>query len=353
MSFIKSEYSNDFDRAVKKEVKEEEQEVKTEVKQEFDNSDLDLDLTNGSRKVWLVKLPRYLVSQWSNTAALSGKQLATVKIKKQLRSNEKLKVKLVLNNNTIDTSSIPSEYDLHLLNTQVKNSYVFSEQNLDPNSRQEITTHIADIPNQPTLVPFDNEADLLDKKYVPFVKTIPKKTSIVGKIVHDCQLIPSSSDSKFSQILSNRNNIMKEAERPKVTLLNEIPGIIQNNAGPSIRGNNTSSFLKTTTNIKKDGRAIRMPQKDLLNLLFRLFEEFEYWTIKGLKERTKQPETYLKECLESIANLIKKGPYSSKYSLKLEYKKIKDAEKKLRLGYEEEVVEEKEEEDDDDMEDVV
>ena len=75
-----------------------------------------------------------------------------------------------------------------------------------------------------------------------------------------------------------------------------------------------------------------MPQKELLDLLFRLFEEYEYWSMKGLKERTRQPELYLKESVESIANLIKKGPYTSKYNLKPEYKKLRDKERQMRLG---------------------
>lgn len=92
-------------------------------------------------------------------------------------------------------------------------------------------------------------------------------------------------------------------------------------------------FLKSTQpKNKADGRAIRMPKQDLLDLLFRLFEEYEYWSIKGLKERTKQPESYLKESLDSIAILIKKGPYTSKWVLKPEYRKLRDAERAARLG---------------------
>ena len=101
-----------------------------------------------------------------------------------------------------------------------------------------------------------------------------------------------------------------------------------------------------------------MPKKDLLDLLFRLFEEYEYWSMKGLNERTKQPESYLKESLESIANLIKKGPYTSKYSLKPEYKKLRDAERAARLGLddnkeEEENNQNEEEIEEVDMEDVI
>ncbi|CQB89414.1 Transcription initiation factor IIF%2C small subunit (RAP30) [Chlamydia trachomatis] len=99
-----------------------------------------------------------------------------------------------------------------------------------------------------------------------------------------------------------------------------------------------------------------MPKKDLLDLLFRLFEEYEYWSMKGLKERTRQPESYLKESLESIATLIKRGPYTSKYTLKAEYRRLRDAERAVRLGLDEDDQNKENNEDEDEdeeMEDVV
>lgn len=335
---------------------------------------LDMNLTNGSQKIWLVKLPRYLAEKWSNTQELSGKNLGTIKIKQGggQPNKKKLQVKLVLNDEQKDVT-IPQEYDLSVLNTLVKNSYVFSEENLKK-FKQELT-EVTDMPDQPTLPSLDKQQKTkpykffrvqknrvgLDgkpvKKFVPFVKTIPKKTNLVGKIVHDCQIIPSKTDGKYNEIMmKKRQNIEQAKPRPKVTLLEEIPGVIQSNAGPSIKGNNTSVFLKSTHNKNKnDGRAIRMPKKDLLDLLFRLFEEYEYWSMKGLKERTRQPESYLKESLESIANLIKKGPYTSKYNLKPEYRRLRDAERAARLGIEldDNKDDDKDEDDDIEMEDVV
>lgn len=330
---------------------------------------LDMNLSTGQQKIWLVKLPRYLAEKWSNTNELSGKQLATVKIKKNTGGG-KLKVKLVLDEKTQDNiADIPHEYDISMLNTQVRNSYVFSEENLHK-FKQELT-EVAQMPDQPELPNLDKKQMQIpvkkpffrvqkngddNKKYIPYVKTIPKKTALLGKICHDCQIIPAKSDSKYGQILSNRQNISQGPARPKVTFLTEIPGVLQANAGPSLRGNNTSVFLKSNTNKKNiDGRAIRMPKKDLLDLLFRLFEEYEYWSMKGLKERTRQPESYLKESLESIANLIKKGPYTSKYNLKAEYRRLRDAERAVRLGLDgnEEKEADNDDDDDDEMEDVV
>lgn len=339
-----------------------------------ENESLDMNLTRGNQKVWLVKLPRYLAERWTNPANLNGQQLGQVKIRqnnKPVNGKKKLEVKLVLNDSP-ETEDIPHEYDLSILNTQVHNSYVFSEENLK-RFKQEVT-EIGDMPDQPELPELDkNESPRRpnkffrvqkngpdgEKKYIPFVKTIPKKTNLVGKIVHDCQIVPLKNDSRYAQMLLKRQNMPLTQERPKVTFLNEIPGVVQSQAGPSLTGKSTSLFLKSTTGPKSktEGRAIRMPKKDLLDLLFRLFEEYEYWSMKGLKERTRQPETYLKESLESIANLNKKGPYTSKYNLKPEYKRLRDAERAARLGA---VVgddgndeDNKDEDDDIEMEDVI
>lgn len=346
-----------------------------------ENESLDMNLSNGLQKIWQVKLPRYLMEKWLDIDRVGGSRLGTVKIRKHPVTG-KLQVKLVLNEQSPSfTTDIPKEYDMSILNTQVRNSYVFSEENL-AKFKQELT-EVAAMPDQPQLpgLPSDVKrrgpgapdpqkqvqryyrvqknsdgliADPSARKYIPYIKTIPKKTNLVGKVVHDCQIIPSKGDSKYALVMTKRLRMSADPVRPKVTLLTEIPGVIQLNAGPSIKGNNTLVFLKLS-NVKPrllDGRAIRMPQKDLFDLLFRLFEEYEYWLMKGLKERTRQPELYLKELLEQIANLIKKGPYTSKYNLKPEYRRLRDAERAARLGLEQEEAV-NEEEEDEEMEDVV
>jgi transcription initiation factor TFIIF subunit beta len=114
--------------------------------------------------------------------------------------------------------------------------------------------------------------------------------------------------------------------------LNENSGVTFSNTGLTLKTDN-SSFLKTAAvKNKSEGRAIRMPQKDLFDLLFKLFDEYDYWSLKGIKERTKQPEVYLKETLDQIAVLIKKGPYALRYALKREYKELKDQERAAKLG---------------------
>lgn len=59
----------------------------------------------------------------------------------------------------------------------------------------------------------------------------------------------------------------------------------------------------------------RMPRNQLLDLLFSLFREQPRWSIKPLRERTQQPEAYLKEVLIAIATLNRSGEYNGLWEL--------------------------------------
>jgi hypothetical protein len=51
----------------------------------------------------------------------------------------------------------------------------------------------------------------------------------------------------------------------------------------------------------------RIPQNQLLDQLFSLFCETSHWSIRLLREKTQQPEAYLKEVLAEIAFLHNSG----------------------------------------------
>jgi transcription initiation factor TFIIF subunit beta len=74
---------------------------------------------------------------------------------------------------------------------------------------------------------------------------------------------------------------------------------------------------------KDDEKRIRLPKKQVLDLLFRLFEKTEYASMKSLVEQTDQSASYLKEVLPEIAELIKRGPYNSMWTLQPQYKDLR------------------------------
>lgn len=66
-----------------------------------------------------------------------------------------------------------------------------------------------------------------------------------------------------------------------------------------------------------------MPRNELMDLLFESFEEYPYWSIKGLRARVEQPEVYLREVLSSVADLHKRGPYTGNWSLRPQYAELR------------------------------
>lgn len=286
----------------------------------------DLDLSGIGSKVWLVRLPKFLMERWKKVDSLSGQELGKVRIRNP-QGDEPWKVKLMLNE-TRENADIPHEYDVNLVKQVVDNTFVFTEQDIQDHKRRANGTQQNNKPasagpsrNNNNNTNSNNNSNNGNHRYTPYVKTVSKKTALVGTACHECIVTPSLRDKNYSRVVRQRKVMESISSRPKVTLLNEVPGV----AAGSLKGPSTMFIRAQKTMAQKgEGKATRIPKNELLDLLFRLFEEYDYWSMKGLRERTKQPEVYLKEVLESMATLIKKGPYSMKYCLKPEFKRIRE-----------------------------
>jgi transcription initiation factor TFIIF subunit beta len=64
----------------------------------------------------------------------------------------------------------------------------------------------------------------------------------------------------------------------------------------------------------------RIPRNQLLDHLFALFQEQPRWSIRPLREKTQQPEAYLKETLAQIAFLHKFGEFNGLWELQENYR---------------------------------
>lgn len=64
----------------------------------------------------------------------------------------------------------------------------------------------------------------------------------------------------------------------------------------------------------------RLGKTEVIEMIFRAFEEFPYWSLKNLADRLEQPQAYIQELLPSIAVMNKKM-HRNMYELKPEYKR--------------------------------
>ncbi|CAG8606078.1 7206_t:CDS:10, partial [Ambispora gerdemannii] len=246
---------------------------------EFEDGDEeadDLDIKNLSTKAWLVKLPTFLAKKWSEIEQ-EDVDLGCVRI------HDPGKIELILSDNKI-YADMPREYDLEITNTDVKDSYSFFLKR-DENG----------------------------------METGP--VAMQATVHHNCHIKPYASD-EYRQKVRQRTI---EAAQPKRTVRVMNPD--QNRGAyvpPGLQvspADNFGKLVQKKPKIPMEQKTTRMPENELIDLLFQAFEEYAYWTLRGLKDYVKQPESYLKEILTRIAILDKRGPYNNCYHLKSEYKR--------------------------------
>jgi len=211
----------------------------------------------------------------------------------------------------------PDCYELDMVNDNVENQVVVAERPKDPSLS--ISTNN---------VPHNARA---------------RTTILTGRIKHECNLRPALSRSYRKQ--------MKERVRKSNTPLRQIR-MIEDAGVPGGRGgvNRLSSgvgvgagaafndlivFLfayihltvlislqKTKPKQAKGSfeRMARMPRNQLLDNLFTLFQEQSRWGVRVLREKTQQPEAYLKETLSQIAFLHKSGEFNGLWELQENYR---------------------------------
>jgi len=264
-----------------------------------DDADPDLDISKVKDKVWLVKLPKWLMEHWSKTDE-DNVELAGIHIHTASSGTSGSHIKLVLPDNAAN-ANIPKEFTVNMTNRKVSNTYVFSERDLQ-------------IKSEPAAHNGTN-------RFTPYPKPPPKATSIVGTVAHECTVTPVMNAS-YSRTVKSR---VQEANIPKrqVQMLTDNQGIpdgsyLYNPKSNQPFGKFTGGGARTKAEAQNN-KATRIPKNELLDLLFKCFQEYEYWSLKGLKEYVKQPESYLREVLEEIALLNKRGAYALKWSLKPHY----------------------------------
>ncbi|GAA5955287.1 hypothetical protein JCM21900_003034 [Sporobolomyces salmonicolor] len=291
--------------------------------QDDEGEDEDLDLTRAGQRVWLCKVPRFLMEKWSQ-AEQEGAILGRVRVYDEKDEKGNPKIAVILNDAPSTSAGpsylappkpdikgkrraspggdgVPTEYKLTMQNTASKNMYVFGERIED-----DLET---------------GEEGARKKRRI---------TSMLGTVHHECSLTPSLSSTDaaaaYARILRERQ---RKAAEPKRTLkrldvdqatANRLAsgmgmGGVKARVGAFINTAKPTSATSSST-----ARFSRIPKNELLDALFTHFGTAQYWTLRSLNDHVKQPQVYLKEVLGEIATLVKNGPYASMYALKPEYK---------------------------------
>ncbi|KAL1965804.1 hypothetical protein VTN77DRAFT_5125 [Rasamsonia byssochlamydoides] len=282
----------------------------------------DLDFSQAGQNVWLTRIPKALWEHWSKLDDDEEIQIGTIRVEGDPTDIKRVSLRL---NEHPGNKDIPKDYILKRQNVNpdntsyaVQNSYIFTEKDLPGYKNR------AD-------VVFGEARSLLyesmkrearkkthKKKWEPYVrKTIPKQTAIVGKVRDEFNCIPVENE-EFQRIAEARAlGALKPRRETKFVPKISTKMLQPKNVVPGDKG----AFVQATKPPKprtQENKTTRMPQNELLDLIYECFREYKYWPFKALKARLQQPESYLKQTLEMVAHLVKSGDFAMTWELKPE-----------------------------------
>ncbi|KDR76159.1 hypothetical protein GALMADRAFT_247378 [Galerina marginata CBS 339.88] len=282
-------------------------------------------LDQGNGRVWLVKIPKFLMERWS-AINVEDVHLATLRVYNPPPEDPTKKARIVLflppnrdpnepnapmpiqqanrpvfeNATTYaSTGPEPDSYELDMVNDNVDNQIVVAERPKDP-SLSVSTSAAAATPN-----------------------TRARTTILTGRIKHECNLRPAFSASYRKQMKERHRKYNTPVRQIRMIDEAGVPGgrggVNRLSSGVGVgSGNAFGDLIKTKPKQAKGTfeRMARMPRNQLLDQLFALFRESPRWSIRPLRDKTQQPEVYLKEVLSEIAFLHKSGEYNGLWELR-------------------------------------
>ncbi|KAL1988997.1 hypothetical protein VTN96DRAFT_5760 [Rasamsonia emersonii] len=282
----------------------------------------DLDFSQAGQNVWLTRIPKSLWEHWSKLDDDEEIQIGTIRVEGDPTDIKRVSLRL---NEHPGNKDIPKDYILKRQNVNpdntsypVQNSYIFTEKDL-PGYKNRVDVLFGEARSM-LYESMKREArkKTHKKKWEPYVrKTIPKQTAIVAKVRDEFNCIPVENE-EYQRISEAR---ALEALKPKreTKFVPKITGkmLQPKNVVPGDKG----AFVQATKPVKprtQENKTTRMPQNELLDLIYECFREYKYWPFKALKARLQQPESYLKQTLEMVAHLVKSGDFAMTWELKPE-----------------------------------
>ena len=241
-------------------------------------------------------------------------------------------------------AGLPRAYDMRLTSstqdTYLKNLYAFEEEVID---EEDVASDLGEDED----IVVGNPVQSQRRGSAAPARMGPKKkrlTALTGTVSNETALQPQrkvvapSNDRKarvqgsrslitpeYREILRNRR-IQSSTPKRSVKMMEETDAGGNNMLDAGVgkghvksRATNIILAASQARSNEPPEKFARMPRNELLDLLFTLFDRYKHWSLKRLREETRQPYVYLREVLLTIADQHHNGPYAGSWSLKREY----------------------------------
>ncbi|KAF7563521.1 hypothetical protein G7046_g653 [Stylonectria norvegica] len=321
--------------------------------------------------LYLARIPKYMWDAWSKLGERMGDddeiQIGTLRTWNEPKADggADTKLRMLLHPNCPEHQVLPREYDLEVLDANVSGHFIFSEEDLPgykarTKARTEATA--AGIPahllrqRAAAAAAASSDKPTYDRRsrYQPYYrKAVPKKTKVFGRIRYDVRVEPRDVQEEEQLLAQRLNDAESNKSKLKIISRNKASSINHpGTAGASGWGGNFIKNTPITTKAKKGEifKAARIPKNQLLDQIFECFRQFQYWSMKALRQRLQQPDTYLRQVLEDVAVLNKSGRFANHYCLNEAYREQAGSDSKEAAA---EAVDDDGDDDDEEMEDVL
>lgn len=224
---------------------------------------------------------------------------------------------MVLDPNLAMHHNIERDYDVNTLPApKERNTYIFSEKDL-PGFKKGTKNLKKGSQGEDTLGPNKAGVDK-NKRFQQYRRAIPKQTRLGHVITKEFGCVAQENDTtravrRQRQLVEDKNRLETQLD-----MTNQYAPELQALTSMNRKRDNPASMVsrKQAKPKPQENKAARMPRNELLDSIFQCFGEYNYWPMRSLRERLHQPEAYLKEVLESIAELVRSGPFNGTYRLR-------------------------------------
>lgn len=242
----------------------------------------DIDLNAVKDPAWLIRVPEFLLEKWCDTEIITAADmnLGRITYKRDMSGNP-TQIKVHLPEDAEWSKTIPKQYNMTMRNDKPDNVYVFTEDH---------TTYTA--------------------------------RRIIGTVVREGAINPVFND-EYRQLILNRAKKIED-NRPQIKVFEERKEMghhfTQVFDTKAEKGLGRFGKQIQTQQLQQEKRE-RISKEDLINILFSIFEYQPHWKFKDILTKTQQPQAWLKEVLNEICILNKRGPFLGNYELKPEFKR--------------------------------
>ncbi|CAN8098642.1 unnamed protein product [Discula destructiva] len=281
----------------------------------------------------MARVPTYVWAAWDKIDDDSPIEIGRLRTWSELDNKfphtKKEKMRLLLKSNVSAHQGLPREYDLVATNQDVKNTFIFSETDLDAFKKKNKIRRDAANQNIPSYllrkkvdnnVPREPRGSRRNRKDT-FRQVIPKKTAVYGRVKHEANMNPiDNPETAYLMAIRAQDQIKPKHTTQIIDRITVTNNVVQAGSQQATKAfGNFIKDTKTQKNTKKakaEAKTARIPENELLDRIFQAFSQYNYWSMKALKASIPQPEVYLRSTLEKVATLNKTGRFANQWCLR-------------------------------------